>query len=439
MNISPPPVVDGEKLNPWSTTFGKFPKMNVNRVSNRTAAATVTNTSVPEKVMSPSAFMRSFVRSGYIKVSGGVHGEVYRLLDTTKLQDIYGILQNKITYKNATNQKGTHVMIKIISVPKDEMDAWTNNTESFRRRYLLNVTRRTIRRDSKKYIVNKNSKVIPDKVLGQVYANVKANFLSRSPATRASMIKKYMQTTEQATRWHEVLQEGSHDASNHLYLVKAPLVEIDTPQGSIRVKASDVVPEFYFSGSSKEHGVYVIVMGVAHGIPVKNTNRVFTPNLVANIERALLTLAVSGVEHGDIHTGNMMTSHGYVKLIDFGMSSILPEKYRLQAKKALTASLTTLLQSGSWPEKNSNNIWYKPENGMMRYMNSYMMNKHGKNFSWYNPSGKMMRYVKTHVPKQKLDSARFTLWKSLLRPRVHTLPTKRSLHHMSSADVYSNL
>jgi hypothetical protein len=436
MKPSPAPRQGGQRLNPWSSVFGKFPKIPVNRISNQQATATITNAALPRQVMDPSGFMRSFVRSGYETMSKGVHGEVFTVANKPKLEEMYDtLLQNKITCKNPRAiPDGIKVVVKVISVPGDERNFWGPNVFRFTQAFLRDVTERTIQQHAEKFGGDINSMRM------QQHKVTKEKFASLHAEERERHLLRH-KWSQQKTSWKEILHEGATDATNHLHLMRALPMRIDVPNGEISLKATDVIPEFYFSGSSAEHGVYVIVMGVAAGTSAAR-KRTFSPKLIANIEKALLTLAVVGVEHGDLHTGNIMVHKDSVQLIDFGMSSVLPDKYRVRAARGITTAVNTLLETGSWPEKASNNIWYDPENGTMRYLNSYMMNKHGKNFSWYNPSGKLLRFVKTHAEKRDLDAARYQVWSAAVRhyPKRKKTPSPKVAQKQPRIVLnYSNL
>lgn len=411
MKLSPAP----KKTSIWSTGFGKgkYEKIQVNRITNARAAKTVDTTDLPDRVMSAAGFMRSFVVSGFSKLSSGAHGEVYSLDDTFKLVELHALLQNKITHVTpAKIPATTKVIIKVIAIPEDEREMWdVKDVTTLRRGYLRLVTERTVKKDFK----IPSGEPLPINTLRKAYVNIRKNFNTRlNQNTRQSYLREF-QRGQRTESWFDVLRDGSGDAINHVHLVKAPAETIQTQLGQIQLKASDVVPDFYFAGSSRQHGVYIIAMGVAQGSAASRVKRM-PPTLVANIEKALVTLAAAGVEHGDLHSGNIMVAADMsVKVIDFGMTSILPETYRTRATAMITQSVSSLLRTGSWPENSSNNFWYNPQNGIMRYMNSYMSARHGKNFSWYNPSGKFLLYAKTHADKNALDHARFIVWRTSIR------------------------
>ena len=420
MKASPSPVLlskggkQKERLSSTASLFGKYEKIPVNRISNRLAEGTLTDTSLPAQASSPAGFMHSFMKHGYTRISSGAHGEVFSVSNVSGIKELFSALQNRIVYKSpASIPMGTQVIVKVISIP--DYDLWSSDRRTIEMQYLANTTKRTIMRNLK---VNS----VPSSLLRQHIPAVTKNFMTRTEATRQSYIDRFLKTCQQEA-WDEVLREGATDATNHVHLVKSPPEVIHTPRGTLTLSARDVVPDFYFSGSLVRYGVYVVVMGVARGKTVdsllrrKSEKRAkFSPELVVVIEKALLTLAIAGVEHGDFHLGNIMVDDkkDTIKVIDFGMTSILPERFRLKATKATTRAVTTLFQTGSWPEKNTNDVWYDPMEGTIRYLNSYMMEKHGKNFSWYNPSGKLLLAAKSETQKKALDKARCNLWTSLL-------------------------
>ena len=229
--------------------------------------------------------------------------------------------------------------------------------------------------------------------------------------------------TQHATQlehlWKSVLEIGSRDAYNHCHLMTSPAMHIPlSPKssGMVCLKPSDHIPEFYFAGSNKEYGVYVTVMGVADGTALHmNTNmKTVDPLLLAKIERAVLTLAAAGIEHADLHPGNIMvsSSNAKVTIIDFGLSVMLPGSYQDKARALISQAVSTLLKTGSWSENVSNAIWYNKNNGLLRYVNTYM-SKHG--YTWYNPSGKFLLYARMHANKIAMDAARVKVWRSSLK------------------------
>jgi serine/threonine protein kinase len=416
MKLSPSPG----NLNPWSTEFGKrkYETTPVDRISNKRAASTIHTDRLPERVLSASGFMKSFVTTGYTKLTSGVHGDVYVLEDTFKLGELYDTLQNRVTHvlPHTIKNTKTKIILKVIAIPDDErMTWWGPDSKKLRSLYLRGVTDRTV----KKHV--KSGKHMDQDTVRMIYSNVRANFNTRlNDATRKTYLDDY-RISERENAWRDILREGSVDATNHKHLVTTPDEPIRTPSGTIHLKASDVVPEFYFAGSSARHGVYVIAMGIARGSTAAGIRKL-SPDIVANIEKAILTLAIAGVEHGDLHTGNIMVdTDASVKLIDFGMTSILPDSYRLRASRVITRAVSTLLGTGTWPESNTNNFWYNPTEGIMRYMNSYMTSKYKNQFSWYNPSGKFLLYAKSHPEKSALDRSRMKIWMSSIKRKKRAL------------------
>lgn len=369
MTLSPPFVLKGHgELSPWTTATGKFPPIPVNRISNKAAARTITDKTLPTKVLRASDFMRLCVGTGYASMNAkGVHGEVFSISNMSKLKELHdSLLQNVITgVRPDAIPSSTEVVMKVIAVRKRDRVAWEPHR------------------------VNKLDS-------------------NRGDISELWNKAEHLQKSEQRIVWRTLLLDGATDASNHHYLsTEAPTTVIPAAGGTISLSCADVVPKFYFAGSSVRYGVYVIVMGVAKGTSLANMDSI-TPRTIANLEKAVLTLSVAGIEHGDLHTGNIMVHGDSVKLIDFGMTAILPIKYRSHAAKWVTAAVATLFKTRSWPEDVANSVWYDPENGTLRYMNSYMH----QDVSWYNPSGKLIKYMKTHVPKIVLDAARYTIWSS---------------------------
>ena len=252
------------------------------------------------------------------------------------------------------------------------------------------------------------------------------NFEQQPSATQKSLVIDYVREHKKRV-WMELIQKAALDASNHEYLMTSTPFQMECVRGGeVLLRAKDVIPELYFAGCDIERGVYVIAMSAEEGSIKKIRN--YTSKNVAMLERALLTLAAVGVEHGDLHSNNIFIFDNVVKVIDFGMSAILPERFQKHARERIVKAVRHLLITRTWPESITNSIWYgsrngshtgsrngshNATNGTMRYLNSYMAEKHGSSFNWYNPSGKMMKLTKALSKKDALDTARYRLWTGL--------------------------
>lgn len=401
------PGVEGKFIT--TSHFGKLPRMHVNRITNGRAKRTITSLALPQKVMHAQDFMNHALPKAHRRLDEGAHGSAFSVMMTPEtlgpLKRIFNALDNAILVKKLDRVPlGAKLVVKVMTLDRAEREFW-NDTKA-KERYFKDVSLTMVSN------AFKGKPEIPYSAFDAQYKKTKSHFEGLSPSKQREILGNIPR--RQKELWKELLHKGAVDATNHEYLMTAPPVDVSCGEGTITLHARDVVPEFYFAGSHRECGVYVIVMGLVDGRTY--TPRSMTPPIVASFEKALLTLSVVGVDHGDMHTGNIMAkSDGSVKLIDFGMTAILPKTYRDYAFKAVSNAVQTLLRTGRWPEEVTNAIWYNGNKGTMRYMNSYMQERHGNNFNWWNPGAKMLLYTKASVTKGPLDDARIKLWRPLCK------------------------
>ena len=84
----------------YTTKFGKFPRIPVNRISNTRAMDTLKNTSnVPTYANSAKEYMEHVFSGPVKKLDEGAHGAVYLLHSKTHLNSVFDRLSNKIVLK----------------------------------------------------------------------------------------------------------------------------------------------------------------------------------------------------------------------------------------------------------------------------------------------------------------------------------------------------
>lgn len=393
----------------------KYNKIPVDMVSNARAKRTIADKTPPSVAFDAMGYMRHMFRdtpADWKHLASGGFGSAFvvTVTDATKrrLKRLYDETMNKVDHSRIDHVPNkTKVVLKVITAGRENR-YWEPNAEE--KRYLEDIAADEL----KKRGVSHKKKIDPEiqRVINEVVAHARGKVRAMSPQRRRAFLNESIRKKRQQI-WDFVLETGSLDASNHEYIMKQDPVTFKCATGTATVRARDVIPHFYFGGSHNPYGVYVVAMGFVEGKPLKNITP--TPTIVANLEKAMFTLAASGVEHGDAHTANIFaTLNGDVHLIDFGMSVILPALYKNRALRKLGACVRALQTKGEWPERWSNSVWYgnarhdgENTRSIMRYVNSYMRTKL---FEWYNPSGKMMRYMKTLTTKAALDVARTRVW-----------------------------
>lgn len=399
---------------PATTKVGKYNKVPVEMVSNARARKTITDRTLPTDAFDAMGYMRHMFRDApedWKHLASGGYGSAFlvTVTDVTKrrLQSLHGDVKNKVeqSHINYVPNK-TKLVLKVITAGNDNR-YWQPNAAE--KRYMEDYAQDE--REKRGVARKKKIDTALQKDINRVVSRRKSDVRAMKPADRDTFLKDHVAGQKRAV-WDFVLNTGSMDASNHAYIMRTDPVTFRCGQGTATVRARDVIPHLYFGGSHNIYGVYVIVMGYAHGKPLKSIDP--GPLVVANLEKAMFTLAASGVEHGDAHTANIFaTLNGDVQFLDFGMSVIMPRAFKDRAARKLGACVRALQKTGEWPERWSNSVWYgddhkgKNERSIMRYLNSYMRTKVN---SWYNPSGKMLRFMKGLTTKEALDVARTIVW-----------------------------
>ena len=139
----------------------------------------------------------------------------------------------------------------------------------------------------------------------------------------------------------EFVEESTHESVIHRFLSSA-----DACRGLVvsRSRACPAVPRFYFAAFSTKSPRYVTVMGVAPGEPLDKylSRHVMDAGLYARVEKAVASLWLAGVVHGDLHAYNVMYDRGtgVVTVIDFGWGILLRESLRRAVAEAVAAQLS---------------------------------------------------------------------------------------------------
>ena len=416
---------------PTTTKFGKFSPVPIEKLSNDRASASLTTRTLPPSLPGIGRIMDSLF-PGSTKISKGGYGSVYSLKNVQhlgeKMRALYGSMDNRIT---VTPQipSGKHLVVKIMVPHPDDAKVWKVSAAKQEAMYIKAVTRRTLERNGAPRTREAYTKQLE---------HTADNFLKKPDAFQKSQIQRHMDTLKHHV-WDEFLHVSALDAANHAYLMTAPVNTVsvvdltnnsEQRETDLRFDPRDVVPTFYFAGSLRPYGAYIIVMDFVMGKPIKSREKM-TPLMTASLEKALLTLAAAGMDHGDAHLGNFFYHQSTgVKIIDFGMSAILPKRFRSHATTAAIDAVTSLCASGKWPRDVVNAVWSNARHGITRYMNTYMHSKYSNKFEWYNPTGKLLRFVLARFSKDSMNSARRIVWGSVCKkkkiPPRKTPPKKKT-------------
>lgn len=220
-------------------------------------------------------------------------------------------------------------------------------------------------------------------------------------------------------RYPRYLARVARETSVHSYLSNPSTCTTLRVHGrSTRFCTADVVPPFYFAGTVAEKPYWVTFMGLVDGVELSDTMRgpglargwtqkvsrtdptlkyYFHPRygsqierpqeyvrptekMFRSIEKAVATLYVNGVVHGDLHHGNIMVSpRGRVTILDFGFATMIPPDLLPGVRSAVS-------------DGDVDGAWYKT--GLGEYVD-WVLKTRG--FEWYNPNAKVLRNLWSRI------------------------------------------
>lgn len=367
----------------FATDYPRFPIMPVNRITNRRAAAHATNTTIPKNAYGASDFMalRGFTEARLIGAGGfGKAFVVDAATSSNALRTLYADLGNRI---GTLQTLPPYVVLKIVE-PRFK-DPWTWSSAELERVYVKAYGRQ-----------------------GVGTSHVEREIASRDPVRIAKIAA--WRDEQRLKLWSKIVHAGAAEATNLDYVM-------DTD-------AAPYAPALYFAGTYRQAGVYVIAMEYIPGrslFEVGKEKRGIPVDVLAKLEKTCITLASAGIEHADAHFGNfVVTPSGEVRVLDFGMSVILPSSVQKHIATNATAAVDRLCRSGNWPSHDG--IW-AGMGSITRYMNSYMYEVHRYDMRngmmrWYTNTGKMLQYARTKKlgSINDLNAARKLVWQCLARP-----------------------
>jgi len=219
------------------------------------------------------------------------------------------------------------------------------------------------------------------------------------------------------------VRDNVKENSMHKYLSGAPCKT--HPDLAVPVCASRYVPRLYFAGLVRDSGsgrdVYVAVMSLAAGTTLDDhlraTGRV-TADLYVRVERAICTLWINGLVHGDMHKGNVMYDRAgqRVTVIDFGFGVLLPPALAQRVQQAIVQGVAAGVRSLGelWRSSRRSRIG----TGLQAYANRviYTRKKFGHDDwddPWYNPDGGALTalYSRMSVAERaRVPALRRALW-----------------------------
>lgn len=214
---------------------------------------------------------------------------------------------------------------------------------------------------------------------------------------------------DSGTSWESFVRDNMHESQVHARLGERRCVRVACAggAGSTGVCAADVVPELYFAGPDDAAGVFVAGMSRVAGQTLDAYLRAHGDRLSAEtyvaIEKAVVTLWLLGVAHGDLHAGNLLLDDaGRVTIIDFGFGVVLPPDQLARVQRVLDAAPNATRSL-------ANAVWYV-KGALQNYVNSVLRGR--DDFSWYNPDGKLLRAMYNRVrDPARIAAARAAAWR----------------------------
>jgi serine/threonine protein kinase len=205
--------------------------------------------------------------------------------------------------------------------------------------------------------------------------------------------------------WAPFVLDNVHESQAHRHLTTRC---VSLKCAARPVCARDISPKFYFGGADPTARLFITVMEFVNGDTLykylsKRSN--ITASTYLAIEKAIVTMWLTGIVHGDLHEDNIMISPNGSKawVIDFGFAVVLPPN-RLEALKRVMDDVPNVSESLA------NSVWYA-KNALQGYVNSVLAVHRG--MDWYNADGKLLRGMYLKVPanqRSQIKALRRKLW-----------------------------
>ncbi len=206
--------------------------------------------------------------------------------------------------------------------------------------------------------------------------------------------------------WEQYVRNSAHESAVHKYLA-SPATCTKLHCGAVACTA-EFVPQFYAAGADTRHGVYVSVTELIRGATLRKYLKVRKNRLSANtfvrIEKAVASMWMAGIAHADFHTANIMVTDRGIKIIDFGMTVMLPQSRRAKVQAVLrhVPRVGGTLANAAWYARNT----------MDNYVETVIA-KRNADMPFYNPDGKSLRSLYNRVPTEergKIKGLRQAIW-----------------------------
>ena len=231
----------------------------------------------------------------------------------------------------------------------------------------------------------------------------------RVPLSGTFAVKVAMQPADMD--WTVWVRDNVYEAQAHKQLATRC-----APLSCASKSACTPSPKLYFAGVDPAARAFVTVMELANGDTLYEylrRKKVLTAATYLNIEKAIVTMWLNGIVHGDLHEDNILVSPtgNRVWIIDFGFAVVLPAN-RLQALKKVMDDVPNVSNSLA------NSVWYA-KNALQGYVNSVLHLR--RRMDWYNADGKLLKGMYLKVPpgeRVKIGKMRRQLWGCKPRPGI---------------------
>lgn len=210
--------------------------------------------------------------------------------------------------------------------------------------------------------------------------------------------------TQGKSDWPEFVRDNVHESQAHKHLTTRC---VSLKCAARQICAKDISPKFYFAGADPSARIFVTFMEFVSGETLFNYlgRRPMTAVTYLVIEKAIVTMWLTGIVHGDLHEDNIMISPNGTKawIIDFGFAVVLPSN-RMEALKRVMDDVPNVSNSLA------NSVWYA-KNALQGYVNSVLAVH--RRMNWYNADGKLLKGLYLRVPagqRAQIKTLRRKLW-----------------------------
>lgn len=141
--------------------------------------------------------------------------------------------------------------------------------------------------------------------------------------------------------WRANVRDGKRE-----YKMLAHLQNLRSARDPCWFRPQDISPQQYFEGADWDDGVHILAMEFKRSGPLElNWSRYrYLPQVMAHVEKAVLTMWYAGVIHSDLHADNVLMdpTTKAVTIIDFGFAKVLPDTVRTQLRQKIAPVVNAL-------------------------------------------------------------------------------------------------